>query len=74
VTKHRPSNSQLCINYRDALTRGFYVVDPIDGKSHRDGDQHQAGLDATKEWRNTLWKQFKEIEERLCPLGVDKMG
>jgi len=61
----RPSNRQLCDAFRELLTNGFYVTD-VDGvpstKSHT--------LSATKPWRGELWKAFREIEDRLCPLDA----
>lgn len=43
------------------LTEGF-EIEPSAGIT-----QEQA-LAMTKAWRGKLWKQFREIEDRLCPV------
>lgn len=59
-------NWRLCQEYRKLLTEGFYTIDEdgviLEGKS-RDAD-----LAATKPWRSELWKRFRALEDRLCPV------
>lgn len=58
----RRSNQEVCESFRALLTNGF-KCDEID---------HHHGLQITKEWRNELWKAFREIEDRLCPQPTPK--
>lgn len=60
----RPTNADLCDAFRDLLTRGFYVVD-ADGVVN---ETCETSLAATKPWRGDVWKAFRELEERLCPV------
>lgn len=62
------SNRQLCAAYRDLMTKGFFVT-PSMGTD--DAISTEAALAATKAWRNEMWKAFRELEDRLCP--VQKM-
>lgn len=63
----RPSNQEICAGFRELITHGFYIEDE-EGEPHTSGDQHERGLRATKAWRNDLWRAFREIEDRLCPM------
>ena len=63
----RPYNEQVCDEFRELLTKTFYGVDPDTGERLTD-EMHQKALDSTKPWRNDVWKAFREIEDRLCPL------
>jgi hypothetical protein len=51
----RKTNQQVCAEFRDLLTQGAAM--------HMD----ERMLEATKPWRNDVWKAFREIEERMCP-------
>lgn len=53
----RPSNKVLRQSFRNLLTEG--------AKLHFNDNQ----LVLTKAYRNDIWKAFKEIEERLCPIS-----
>lgn len=64
----RPSNQELAKQFRELLTKGFYIEDE-EGEPHLSGDQHERGLRATKAWRNDLWRAFRAIEDRLDPLA-----
>lgn len=65
----RPANEALCDAFRDLLTTGFYTTD-VDGEVHdaQDDPQLVEDLRATKAWRGQVWKAFKEMEDRLCPV------
>lgn len=65
----RPSNEALCAEFRALLTDGFYVVD-LDGQVH-DGSNdlpREQALQQTKRWRGEVWKAFRALEDRLCPV------
>lgn len=51
------------------MTAGVYFTDD-EGEIHTAGDQYDAGMAATKPWRNELWKAFRELEDRLDPIGA----
>lgn len=53
------SNRQLCAEFRALLTTGFYASPGVDPGE---------ALAITKPWRNDLWRAFRELEDRLCPL------
>ena len=56
------TNRELCNDFRALLTTGFYTeagISPDDA------------LALTKPWRNDLWKAFRELEDRLCPVDAD---
>lgn len=55
----RPSNSDVCDDFRALMTHGFRVPEGVD-RDH--------ALSITKAWRGDLWRAFREIEERLCPV------
>lgn len=55
------SNRELCKAFRELLTTGFHVLPEV---------QPDEGLRITKPWRGELWKAFREIEDRLCPLDA----
>lgn len=63
------SNRELCAEFRELLTTGFYAV-PKNGETDNGGLQPHA-LTITKPWRNDLWKAFRELEDRLCPVDAD---
>lgn len=60
------SNAALCSEFRKLLTEGFYTIDE-DGVI-LEGISRDADLAATKPWRGELWKRFRELEDRLCPV------
>ncbi|UPT53366.1 hypothetical protein [Synechococcus phage Ssp-JY38] len=51
----RKTNQQICAEFRSLLTQGAAM--------HMD----EQTLEATKPWRNDVWKAFREIEDRMCP-------
>ena len=59
----RPTNQELCAAFRKLITEDFYVVND-------DGEilTPTKSLRATKPWRNDLWRAFRELEDRLCPV------
>ncbi len=63
----RPSQNEIaCDAFRLLLTEGFYTIDEdgeIDTPAERD-----AALASTKPWRGDLWKAFRDLEDRLCPV------
>lgn len=65
----RPSNQELVKQFRELLTAGVYFTDD-EGEIHTAGDQYDAGMAATKPWRNDLWRKFRELEDRLDPLAA----
>lgn len=65
----RPTNQELVKQFRELLTKGVYFTDD-EGEIHTAGDQYDAGMAATKPWRNELWKAFRELEDRLDPIGA----
>lgn len=54
----RLTNEELCQQFRELMTMGFYVPD---------SSSTVTALEITKPWRGDLWKAFREIEARLCP-------
>lgn len=66
----RKSNKELCDDFRELLTGGFHITeDGISCSDLMDGAaMRNEALRVTKPWRNELWKTFREIEDRLCPL------
>ena len=68
----RPYNKDLCGDFRTLLTAGFYTNDP-DGVI-LEGPEHAQALAATKAWRNDLWKAFRKLEDRLCPVEAFVAG
>lgn len=68
----RPTNKQLCEEFRNLLTHGFDVN--LVAKEGRPGNlvevdvTREIGLQLTREWRNKVWRAFRELEDRLCPL------
>lgn len=66
-SRRRPTaNEELCAKFRDLLTTGFYTINE-DGEI--EPDEQQKSLGATKPWRNEVWRAFKELEDRLCPVA-----
>ncbi len=53
------SNRELCEAFRALLTTGFYADPAVDPDE---------ALRITKAWRGDLWKAFRELEDRLCPI------
>jgi len=66
VMSKRPTNEELCKEYRELLSHGFYV-ETKDGEPILDGNWREELAGFTKAWRNDLWKKFRELEDRLCP-------
>lgn len=64
----RPSNQALVKQFRELLTKGVYFTDD-EVEIHTAGEQYDAGMAATKPWRNELWRTFRAIEDRLDPLA-----
>lgn len=63
----RPTeNERLCDAFRKLMTDGFYTID-ADGEIDTPVE-HEAALSATKPWRGDLWKAFRALEDRLCPV------
>lgn len=58
-------NERLCAEFRKLLTEGFYVIDE-DGVVLED---QSAALAQTKPWRGEVWKAFRALEDRLCPVA-----
>lgn len=70
----RPTNKELCEAFRKLLTHDFNVnrvkvLDRSGGYTDLDVTR-EVGLKVTKDWRNQVWKAFREIEDRLLPLNV----
>ncbi len=59
-------NWLVCSEFRALLTTGFYAVDG-DGVI-LEGQEHETALAGTKPWRGEIWKRFRELEDRLCPV------
>lgn len=62
-----PLNPELVAAFRLLLTEGFYAVD-VDGVI-LDGADNDAVLAETRPWRNELWRAFRELADRLDPVG-----
>jgi hypothetical protein len=60
------ANEAACDEFRKLLTGGFYTIDG-DGEIDTP-DERDAALASTKPWRNDLWKAFRALEDRLCPV------
>ena len=56
------TNRDLCAEFRALLTTGFHT---------EPGIEPDEALRLTKPWRNELWKAFRELEDRLCPVDAD---
>jgi hypothetical protein len=70
--RRQTNNERLCADFRTLLTTGFYVID-ADGVI-AEGDSRLSALSATKPWRNDLWRKFRELEDRLCPVKAHEEG
>lgn len=66
VAARRTANEIVCDAFRELLTTGFYAID-ADGVV-LEGEEHAFALLTTKPWRGELWKQFRALEDRLCPV------
>lgn len=67
----RPSNLDLCRDFRRLLTEGFRIEGDLSCSDlMNDEQQRDEVLRVTKAWRNDLWKAFREIEDRLDPIGA----
>lgn len=65
LVRRLTANEVVCAQFRKLLTEGFYAVD-------EDGviEESPAGdLARTKPWRGEVWKAFRELEDRLCPVA-----
>lgn len=58
----RPTNQQLVAEFRLLLTEGARTE--LADLVMQDGTP---ALEATKPWRNAMWRKFAELETRLCP-------
>lgn len=66
------SNRELCAEFRELLTTGFRIDGEIACSDlMNDAQQLEEALRLTKPWRNDLWKAFRELEDRLCPVDAD---
>ena len=69
------TNRQLCDEFRALLTgQASDAFQLAAEKLDRLGSGPLSGEDilyATKPWRGELWKAFREIEDRLCPVDAD---
>lgn len=63
----RKTNKEICAEFRTLLTEKFHVNE---AELTKKLPPRTMALAATKEWRNELWKAFREIEDRLCPLDA----
>jgi hypothetical protein len=67
IQPRRPTpNEEACDQFRALLTDGFFTVD-----EHGEIDtplEREAALTATKPWRGDVWKAFRALEDRLCPV------
>ena len=62
------SNKDLCFEFMELLTSGFFIEGELACSDLMDTEQQTSEvLQRTKPWRNAVWKKFYEIEERLCP-------
>lgn len=59
-------NEAACDDFRKLLTEGFYTIDG-DGEIDTP-DERDAALASTKPWRGDVWKAFRALEDRLCPV------
>lgn len=59
------SNRELCEEFRFLLTGR--AQDLLAQKKVDDSYESLDLMVLTKEWRNELWKAFREIEDRMCP-------
>lgn len=73
-------SERRCRLFRELLTKGFYAVGP-DGVIHElkpEGEEQspvfELAIGITKHWRGELWKQFREIEDALCPVKKFEEG
>jgi hypothetical protein len=67
VSRRPTANEVACAEFRKLLTEGFFTIDAdgeIDTPTERD-----AALAATKPWRADLWRAFRQLEDRLCPVA-----
>jgi hypothetical protein len=65
----RPTSNEIaCAEFRKLLTEGFYAID-ADGVILED-DEAEFALVSSKPWRGDLWKAFRALEQRLCPVAA----
>lgn len=67
MSRRPTSNEIACDAFRKLLTEGFYAVTE-DGEIIETGEDHTAALAASKPWRGDLWKAFRALEDKLCPV------
>lgn len=67
MLRRMTENEKAADAFRLLLTEGFYVTDD-DGRIHESGPAYDAGLAQTKAWRGEVWKAFRDLEDRLCPV------
>lgn len=71
--KRRPTpNEALCAEFRKLMTDGFYTID-ADGEIDTP-EERTAALAATKPWRAEIWRAFRQLEDRLCPVKAFEEG
>lgn len=59
------SNNKLCLDFAMLLTARFEAFN-LNGEQMT-GTDLQLVQAQTKKWRGALWKEFLELEGRLCP-------
>lgn len=78
--RRKSDNEILCDAFRELLTNGFYVVTPDGEVKEVTDDPSKAeplralGLEMTKPWRNEVWRAFRKLEDRLCPVKAFEEG
>lgn len=69
MSRRPTANETVCADFRRLLTTGFYLVDDL-GEIRTD----ELALNASKPWRGELWKAFRQLEDRLCPVKAFEEG
>lgn len=72
MSRRATENETVCAAFRKLLTKGFYAHDE-DGVI-LDAEETAAMLKVTKAWRGDLWKAFRDLEDRLCPVKAFEEG
>lgn len=62
------SVGEVAAAFRYLLTHGFYVIDEETDEVYSQDAPYQHDLTITKPWRNEVWKAFRELEDKLCPV------